>query len=62
MAVGNLPNELPRDASETFGEKMLKYTLPEFLKGDSPIIENAIMTKDGKLRPNFAYLQAWLDS
>jgi hypothetical protein len=27
MAVGNLPNELPRDASRYFGEQLLKYVV-----------------------------------
>jgi alanine dehydrogenase len=29
MAVGNLPNELPRDASQYFGEQFAKFVLPE---------------------------------
>jgi len=32
MAVDNLPNELPRDASEDFGNMFSKYVLPELLK------------------------------
>src|SRR5690606_30611108 len=35
MAVDNLPNELPRDASEHFGEHMIKYIIPELLKEES---------------------------
>ncbi len=33
MAVPNLPNELPNDASEEFGENLLLSVIPEFLKG-----------------------------
>ena len=40
MAVGNLPNELPRDASRYFGEQLIKYVLEDLFKrwifGDSP--------------------------
>ncbi len=61
MAVGNLPNELPRDASETFGEKMLKYVLPEFILGNSTMINNATIARNGKLTPPFAYLQSWVE-
>ncbi|GAC1423975.1 MAG: NAD(P)-dependent oxidoreductase [Flavisolibacter sp.] len=57
MAVGNLPNELPRDASKYFGEQLLKYVLPELMKGDSQIIQRAIIVKEGRLTEKFAYLQ-----
>ena len=30
MAVGNLPNELPRDASRFFGEQLIKYVFARF--------------------------------
>ena len=49
MAVGNLPNELPRDATRYFGEQLIKYVLEDLLKGGSDIIERATMTKDGRL-------------
>jgi saccharopine dehydrogenase (NAD+, L-lysine-forming) len=35
MAVGNLPNELPRDASRYFGEQLIKYVLADLYKGGS---------------------------
>ena len=35
MAVGNLPNELPRDASRYFGEQLIKYILDDLVKGGS---------------------------
>lgn len=57
MAVGNLPNELPRDASKYFGEQLLKYILPDLLQGGSPVIENATILKNGKLTERFSYLQ-----
>jgi saccharopine dehydrogenase (NAD+, L-lysine-forming) len=57
MAVGNLPNELPRDASRYFGEQLIKYVLDDLVKGGSSIIERATMTKDGQLTNHYAYLQ-----
>jgi hypothetical protein len=57
VAVGNLPNELPRDASRYFGEQLIKFVLDDLLKGGSPLIERATMTRDGALTPTFDYLQ-----
>jgi saccharopine dehydrogenase (NAD+, L-lysine-forming) len=56
MAVGNLPNELPRDASKFFGEQLIKYILPDLLSGGSKIIENATIVNSGALTPRFEYL------
>jgi hypothetical protein len=57
MAVGNLPNELPRDASRYFGEQLIKYVLDDLVKGGSPIIERATIVKNGKLTPHYNYLE-----
>jgi alanine dehydrogenase len=57
MAVGNLPNELPRDASRFFGEQLIKYVLDDIRKGGSPTIERATILKDGKLTEAFSYLE-----
>ena len=59
MAVGNLPNELPRDASRYFGEQLIKYALDDLIKGGSSIIERATMTKDGQLTRYYDYLQGY---
>jgi saccharopine dehydrogenase (NAD+, L-lysine forming) len=56
MAVGNLPNELPREASEHFGNQLLKYIFEDLITGGSPVIERATMVKSGKLTPRFEYL------
>jgi alanine dehydrogenase len=56
IAVGNLPNELPRDASRYFGEQLIKFVLEDLLKNGSPLIERATMVKKGKLTPAFQYL------
>jgi len=57
MAVGNLPNELPRDASRYFGEQLIKYVLEDLMKGGSAIIDRATMLKAGKLTREFDYLE-----
>ncbi|MES2618419.1 MAG: NAD(P)-dependent oxidoreductase [Bacteroidota bacterium] len=56
MAVSNLPTELPRDASEGFGQMLIDYVLPELIKPHSPIIDAATICKDGKLTHDFEYL------
>lgn len=56
MAVGNLPNELPRDASRYFGEQLIKYILEDIYKGGSNIIDRATILRDGKLTSYFDYL------
>ncbi|MEI7589551.1 MAG: alanine dehydrogenase, partial [Chitinophagia bacterium] len=59
MAVGNLPNELPRDASRYFGEQLIKYVLPDLIKGGNKIIEGATILDKGQLTAPFSYLAAY---
>jgi saccharopine dehydrogenase (NAD+, L-lysine forming) len=59
MAVGNLPNELPRDASRYFGEQLIKYVLQDLVSNGSDIIEKATMVRKGKLTKQFAYLKEY---
>ena len=56
MAVGNLPNEMPREASEHFGHQLLKYVFEDLISGGSPVIERATMVKNGNITPRFEYL------
>jgi alanine dehydrogenase len=56
MAVDNLPNELPRDASQYFGAHFEKFILKELLSGNSDIIRRATICEDGKLTSNYEYL------
>lgn len=56
MAVGNLPNELPRDASRYFGEQLIKFVLTDLIKGTSPVIERATILKDGNITDSYSYL------
>jgi alanine dehydrogenase len=59
MAVGNLPNELPRDASRYFGEQLIKFVLEDLAKGGSAIIERATMVKEGRLMAAYDYLRGY---
>ena len=59
MAVGNLPNELPRDASRYFGEQILKYIFDDLISGGSKIIENATIVKEGKLTDGYSYMKEY---
>jgi hypothetical protein len=62
MAVDNLPCELPKDASEGFGEMFLENVIPAFFNGDERgILKRAKITEDGKLTERFSYLQAYVD-
>ena len=62
MAVDNLPCELPKDASEGFGEMFMKHVIPAFFNGDAAgILQRAKMTENGKLTERFKYLQDYVD-
>ncbi len=62
MAVDNLPCELPKDASEDFGNEMLAKIIPSLLiSDDEQIIANATICKDGDLTPNFEYLRNYVN-
>jgi len=62
MAVDNLPGELPRDASEDFGEMLIGKVIPALVGKDSDrIIERATITENGILTKHFDYLQDYLD-
>ena len=62
MAVDNLPCELPRDASEGFGEMFFKNVLPAFFNNDRDrILERARMTSGGNLSENFLYLKDYVE-
>ncbi|MEO7766823.1 MAG: alanine dehydrogenase, partial [Ferruginibacter sp.] len=59
MAVGNLPNELPRDASRYFGEQLIKFVLNDIRKGGSETIRKATIVSEGKLTNDFAYMEEY---
>ncbi|TGD58942.1 NAD(P)-dependent oxidoreductase [Flavobacterium humi] len=62
MAVDNLPCELPKDASEGFGEMFLEHVIPAFYNNDKDgILQRAKITENGKLTERFQYLQDYAD-
>ncbi len=63
MAVDNLPCELPKDASEGFGDMFLKHVIPAFFNNDADgVLERAKMTnKKGQLTERYGYLQDYVD-
>ena len=62
MAVDNLPCELPKDASEGFGEMFLQHVIPAFFNSDKDgILDRAKITEKGQLTERFKYLQDYVD-
>ncbi|NNK23514.1 MAG: alanine dehydrogenase [Winogradskyella sp.] len=63
MAVDNLPCELPKDASEGFGEAFLEHVITGFFNNDKDgILERAKMTSEnGTLTERYQYLQGYVD-
>lgn len=62
MAIDNLPCELPKDASEDFGNELLKQVLP-CLFGEDPdqvINRGSQTTKTGELTDGFSYLSKYI--
>ena len=63
MAVGNLPNELPRDASRYFGEQLIKYVFTELFSAEQTrLIDHATIVKDGKLNVGYEYMEEYATS
>jgi saccharopine dehydrogenase (NAD+, L-lysine-forming) len=63
MAIDNLPCELPLDASEDFGNELIKHIFPALLKDDPHnIIGRASQTNlNGELTEPFKYLQDYVN-
>jgi saccharopine dehydrogenase (NAD+, L-lysine-forming) len=63
MAVDNLPCELPLDASEDFGNELMRHVLPALLKEDpdNMIGRASETTTDGQLTEFYSYLQDYVD-
>ena len=61
MAVDNLPCELPKDASEGFGQNLLTYIIPNLLGNDlDNVIEKATICENGKLKNRYKYLESYV--
>jgi alanine dehydrogenase len=56
MAVNNLPNELPREASIDFGNNLISKIMAEFILPKSDILKRATIAKNGRLAQGFEYL------
>ena len=62
MAVDNLPCELPRDASEGFGNIFVEKIIPAFFNGDEDgVLSRAKMTENGQLTPAFLFLKDYVE-
>jgi saccharopine dehydrogenase (NAD+, L-lysine forming) len=61
MCVGNLPNELPRDASQYFGDQLMKFVFDELMKPDSKMIAKATIAKGGQLTEEYGYLKGYVE-
>ena len=62
MAVDNLPCELPKDASDGFGDLFLTHVIPAFFNGDKDgILARAAMTNAQELTPRYEYLQNYVE-
>jgi len=69
MAVDNLPTELPREASEAFGEALIPFVYAmgacdysePFESLDLPAeVKRAVIAHAGKLAPDFEMLKKYL--
>ena len=61
MAVDNLPSELPKDASEFFGNIIKEKIIPLLISNKkSSILNNATIIKDGKLTEKYNYLKDYV--
>lgn len=61
MTIDNLPNELPRDASTSFGDMFIKNVLNELGNRRSELIQRATIADFGNLGKNFEYLRDYLN-
>ncbi len=71
MAVDNLPTELPREASEAFGEALLPFVPAmgscDYSKNFDELelpseVKKAVIAHGGELAPNFTYLKKYLEA
>ena len=61
MSIDNLPNELPRNASQDFGYELVNNVLPLFINGDKDdVLERATITRNGMLTEQYNYLESYV--
>ena len=61
MAVDNLPSELPREASEEFGNNVISEILPYLIDEDDGRIDRATTASNGKFFSKFSYLNNFIN-
>jgi len=62
MTIDNLPNELPRDASQAFGEQFIEHIFEELLEQKAGgVIERASVAENGNLGKHFEYLRDYVN-
>ena len=61
MAVDNLPSELPREASEEFGDSIISEVLPYLINKDDGRINRATTASKGKFSLKFDYLNDFIN-
>jgi alanine dehydrogenase len=62
MAIDNLPTELPRNASEDFGNQLIQHLIPELLKEESKTLDKATIAKEGDLTIEFIFLNDYVNA
>ena len=60
MAVDNLPSELPREASEEFGNSIMSEVLPYLINKDDGRINRATTASKGELCSSFSFLENFI--
>ncbi len=62
MAVDNLPSELPKDASRSFGEQLSTHVFPALMKHDPEgLLRRATIAQKGELLPLYSYLESFVN-
>ena len=61
MAVDNLPSELPKEASEEFGNSVISEILPYLINKDDGRINRATTASNGKFCSKFTYLNDFIN-
>jgi len=61
MAIDNLPSELPRDASRSFGNSLMHHVFPSLFGEDNGIVARATITKRGQLTEAYEYLRDYVE-
>ena len=62
MTIDNLPCGVPAEASEDFGNHLMKTILPLLFHGDrDEILARATIAENGRLTERYNYLAEWVN-